>query len=315
MTATVQLSSLQIGKELADGGQGRVFELLNRPHQVLKMYHNPAHPGFDAGGLVRLVAERDTISHAGRVADDFAAWPAEVVLKGARTVGFLMLRVPKQFSLRIGRGERLADLSYLATAPKPIWGPVSLPSHSEKLGILRDLAGVVDALHGRGIVLGDISFANVLWTVMPKPRVLLLDCDGMRLEGRRSVLPQADTLDWEDPYVARGAEPTRDQDRYKLALAVLRVLSSSLNRRLDGRPLEPGLLGANPSGVQDLLGKAAGAAGTRPAASEWVTALSDRAMQPVLAPGSRRRIDMPKPKPGLLASGGPRQFRPVQPPS
>ncbi|GAA2756165.1 hypothetical protein GCM10009872_15250 [Actinopolymorpha rutila] len=225
-----------------------------------------------------------------------------------------MRRVPKQFSLKIGQGERLADLSYLATAPKPIWGPVSLPSHSEKLGILRDLAGVVDTLHRRGIVLGDISFANVLWTVTPRPGVMLLDCDGMRLEGRTSVLPQADTLDWDDPYVVRGAEPTRDQDRYKLALAVLRVLCASLNRRLDGRPLDPALLGANPSGVQDLLSKAAGAAGTRPAASEWMTALSDRVMQPVLAPASRRRIDMPKPKPDLLASGGPRQFRPVQPP-
>jgi hypothetical protein len=185
----------------------------------------------------------------------------------------------------------------------------------EKLQIVRDLAGTVDALHARDIVLGDISFANVLWSGGQHPRVMLLDCDGMRRQGQSSVLPQADTIDWDDPLVGQGRGPTPDQDRYKLALAILRVVTT----RLDARPgvALPNLSGLGPAGprIDGLLAQAAGPAGTRPAAAEWLSALSNRQMQPVGPVGTRRPLDAPAPQPGMLVTGqGHRHSRPVTAP-
>lgn len=301
MTA-VQLSTLRIGDQLDDGGQGVVFALLDRPGQVLKRYHNPDDPQFNAAALRRLVAARDSITYAGRPVEKFAAWPSAVVIDGSKTVGFLMPRVPEdEFMLQIRSSRRLANLSYLAQVPPPLWGSVELPDDAEKLQILRFLAGVVEALHNRGIVLGDISFGNVLWARGGEPRVMVIDCDGMRSEGGVSVLPPVDTIDWDDPKAGRGAAPSKDQDRYKLAMAVLRVVS----RTLDARPEDSGdhdfsQLGPAGGRIKALLVEASGSAGSRPVAAKWVAALSDRQTRPIPTGTSRRPIDAPPPQPSLL---------------
>lgn len=298
---TVQLSSLRIGDRLADGGQGVVYELLDRPGELFKRYHNPDDPQFNPTALSQLVAARDSITYAGLPVEEFAAWPSAVIVDGSKTVGFLMPRVPEEFMLRIGRSQRLADLSYLAQEPRPLWGSVELPDLAEKLQILRYLAGVVDALHGRGIVLGDMSFANVLWATRPEPRVMIINCDSMRFEGGVSVLPSADKVGWDDPRADPGATPSKDQDRYKLALAILRVAS----RNLHVRPEDPAArdlsyLGSVGARLQVLFGAAAGPSSLRPAAFEWVAALSDRQTQPIRIGTSRRPIDAPPPPPSLL---------------
>ncbi|MER7609608.1 hypothetical protein [Nocardioides sp. NPDC127503] len=314
MTAPVQLSSLNLGDQLAEGGQGAVHELLDQPELVFKRYLYPDSPAFRPDALQRLVDCRPSIAFSGRSVDEFAAWPTAVVNDGTRTVGFLMRRVPTGFTLAIGGKVLLADLSYLATEPKPIWGDVDLPGMSEKVQVLQHLAGAVDAFHARQIVVGDISYANVLWSRDPQPRVMLIDCDGMRHAGMESVLPQADTPDWEDPMPPAGYAPGPDQDRYKLALAVRRVLTSSLDARLTSSSPDLSEVGGAGPKLEALLARAAGPAGTRPSAREWFDALSGRATQPVRQ-GERREIDAPAARPDLLTSStSERKFRPVTPP-
>jgi hypothetical protein len=307
---TVQVSSLNIGRQIADGGQGAVYEIVGAPQNVMKRYHNPDDRQFDANALRRMVSERDSITYQGRAVDDFAAWPKATVMDGHKPIGFVMQRVVEAFTIEIAGRTRLADMSYLAAEPRPMWGPIVLPDFNAKLQILRELAGVVSALHARGTVLGDISFANVLWAGGGRNSVMLLDCDGMQFEGQPSVLPQADTIDWDDPLAPPGGQPTLDQDRYKLALAVLRVLS----RQLDARPATHGhdltTFGQINPQLNVLMTRAAGPVGTRPSAAEWQAALSDRLTQPVLPTGPRRTLEAPDPKPEMLGASA-RTFRPV----
>ncbi|WP_159081269.1 hypothetical protein [Nocardioides sediminis] len=301
-----------MGPQIADGGQGAVYELAGTPSNVMKRYHNPDDAQFDGQALQLMVAERNSVRHQGKAVDEFAAWPKAVVVDGAKPIGFVMQRVVKAFTLEIAGRVRLADMSYLAAEPRPMWGPVSLPPLEDKLQILRDLAGIVSSLHASGTVLGDISFANVLWAGSGRNQVLLLDCDGMQFKGRSSVLPQADTIDWNDPQASPGAPPTMDQDRYKLALAILRVLTRSLDARPAVRGLDVSGLGHLGAPVSGMMARAAGPAGTRPTAAEWQAALSDRATQPVLPAGPRRALDAPEAKPEMLGVT-PRTFVPVKP--
>ena len=311
----VQLDSLTLGEALATGGQGTVFALKNQLSSVFKQYHNPANPEFNEQALAWLVAERTRISFEGRAVDEWAAWPSAVVKDGAQTVGFLMRRVPAEFTIAINGQAKLADLSFLASKPRPLWAQVPLPSDEECVQLIHHLAGAMRALHQRSVVIGDISFLNVVWARTPSPRVMLLDCDGMRRGTDPPVLPQAETLDWEDPLARPNSPPTIERDRYKLALAVMRVLT----RDLEAKPTPTisaqlrGLSGPSADRVLTLLRMAAGPLESRPSASDWIAALSMRDSVPVSMP-SRRKIDSPPSKPELLGER-PRSYRPVQPPS
>ena len=310
----MELSQLQIAEELDDGGQAKVFALSDNPHLVLKRYHNPDHQGMHRPTLHELLSMRSALNAMGMPVDRWAAWPLEPVEDAGKLVGFLMPRVGSSFMIEVGGRSRLANLSYLAQEPRPIWGAVRLPSQEVRVRILVTLAGTMQALHDRSLVIGDLSFGNILWSEGPPASVFLLDCDGIRPEGRPPVLPQADTLDWADPQASKGTSPDKDRDRYKLALAVLRVLSRRLdayptpNEGHDLRDTAPEIAGA----VDGLLRRAAGPVGSRPTAAQWRLALEARTTIPVTPPVPRTNTTGPPPKPELLQGrGGERKWRSV----
>src|SRR5215467_11862284 len=101
----VRLDQLRVGELLAEGGEGRVFELPSQPHLVLKRYRRPTRRDF----LEEIVAWPDGIASPElvqrvRVA---TAWPAVTVLTGATDAGepadgagVLLPRAPRHFALR-----------------------------------------------------------------------------------------------------------------------------------------------------------------------------------------------------------------------
>ncbi|ATQ31569.1 hypothetical protein CS378_24360 [Rhodococcus ruber] len=314
MNAT-NLATLKLGPKLGDGGQGAVYELADDPARVFKRYHSPSGPGFAASTLDALIGMRGKLSNGGRPVDEWAAWPSSVVRDAQTVVGFLMPRVPTEFTFQAHGKRRLSELGVLlAKKSSPLFAGVTLPTLEERIAILRSLARAVGVLHEHRIVIGDLSFANIFWSLSPEPRVMLIDCDGMRPDGLPPVLPQAETPDWDDPFAAPRTAPTFDRDCYKLALAVMRVLGGEIDCRpteLDGLAFD-GVEKAMDHRLRELLRQAAGPEGTRPSARVWETALSDRVTVPV-QPTMRRTVAAPKPKPELLGTGE-RKFRPVTPP-
>jgi hypothetical protein len=315
LVSTVDVRSLTIGEVLGSGGQADVLALENDPSLAFKRYHDPDHPQLNPNALRRLIAARESITYDGRAVDEFAAWPTAEVVDRSKTIGLLMRRIPNEFMLQMGGKTRPAELSYIATPPKPIWGSVKLPDLRQRIEIVRQFALAMDALHQRSLVLGDVSFLNVLWACRPSPRIMLLDCDGMRYEGERPVLPQPDSVDWNDPQATPGSEPDLDRDRYKLALAALRVLTTRLDVRPTSKQSLPEVEQPIRGLCEPLMAKAAGTVGTRPKASEWANALSGREYRPVRPIGPPRKDDAPLPKPDLIFDPNePRQYRPIKPP-
>jgi hypothetical protein len=310
----IQLNRLRLGEVIETGGQGMVYAVEDPPNTAFKRYHKPSDPLFNEQALAWLVEERTSISLAGVPVDEWAAWPTTVVRDGARTVGFLMPLVPPDFYITIGGKPKLAHLHFVASTPGVMWADVPLPSDEQCVQLVAHLAGAVRALHHRGAVIGDISFGNIVWASAPRPRVMLLDCDGMRRGTRPPVLPQAETPDWVDPLAPPNTPPTSDRDCYKLALAVMRVLTRDLTAAPTPQTTARlrGLSGPDADRVLALLRAAAGPAGSRPKASEWVAALSARESVAVGRP-TPRTIDAPPAKPELLGDQ-PRTYRPVDPP-
>lgn len=200
----------------------------------------------------------------------------------------------------------LADLARRAPADRPVvsapaaeggLGAVAQPSPAERYALVVAVLGLFRWLHALGLVVGDVSHANVLWTVRPGPAPYLLDCDGVRVVGRPPVLEQADTPDWHDPLAASGTA-TVDSDRYKAALVAGRVLSQD-PYVTPGKPLRPlsGVLDdRRADAVRVLWEQASGARGTRPHLAQWCTALAGRDTIRLIAaePGPKPVVDRSK---------------------
>lgn len=298
--------SIRVGSLLAEGGEGRVFELPLQPHLVFKEYRRAA----DRAHLEDLVRWPDCGDPEllSRVRSS-ASWPDALVERGgpvsARAddaVGVLVARAPRRFSVRHRDGTtRLATLSYLTADPayREVAYGLSLPSPftPERLGLVYALARVLEAFESLdpGVGHGDLSAKNVLWSLQRGPEVFLIDCDNcerygpsgrpLSVEGRRRAM----TPNWDDPAVPAGSNPELSSDRYSMALIFLRVVGAAnfpvqARQRQGGTvsidfPIPPGyarevLLGPG-SLLWDLCarGLSTEAPGMRPSPSDWVAAL------------------------------------------
>ncbi len=213
----IWLEDLRIGDLLAEGGEGRVFELPLQPHLVIKRYRRPSARQF----LDDLVAWPDRVTDAGLAARVRAAtaWPAATVMEANGSApgslapaaaptaaalpaaappghpaptaaalpvaaGVLLPRAPRRFALRHRDGTtRLATLSYLTADPAhgAVAYGLSLPEPAgpERLGLVYALARVLEAFESTDPVVGhgDLSSKNVLWSLQRGPEVFVIDCD------------------------------------------------------------------------------------------------------------------------------------------
>ena len=270
----LQKSDLQLEAQLGLGGQGTVHDLSGQgTGLVYKEYLVPGEVnGAELRALVALPGRMDVTDRDVLLTQ--TAWPRNLVLDGGTVTGFLMPKVPVPFWWASATGPRLMELQYLLFPPKPLWSSITLPDAQGRLKLARRVASLFQLLHGQGIVVGDVSMANLLWS--EQGDVYLLDCDGTRRHGHLPVTPQPETPDWDDPHQP-GTGPDLDTDRYKLALLISRILTFNYGYRPGGPPaFVPGLPSRVVTEVTTRLVAAAGPRGTRPDAAQWSLALSDR---------------------------------------
>ncbi|WP_331449198.1 hypothetical protein [Streptomyces prasinus] len=287
--ADVARSSLALGERIGSGGQGDVHAITGGP-LLFKEYKDPSK--VNGAALADLVGFRQGLGQADRSRlDTLAAWPLCRVVESGRTLGFLMRRAPARMTWRTATGvTKLLELQYLIRPSKAAWQDVVQPTPEQRRALALACVEAIGWLHDAGLVIGDISQANVLWSLSPEPSVHFLDCDGFRQVGRAAVQAQAATPDWNDP-LAPSTDATVDTDAYKTALVAGRIVSQQ-PYVIPSQDLHfvPGCLnGRQSDGVRRLFAQAAGERGTRPRPSEWQTALSNRGVITLTAAAPRAR--------------------------
>jgi len=250
----LRVSALRLGQLVAEGGEGRVFEVLAgppelAPRSVYKQLRCP-RPVAELTSLVAfpsLLASRGAPLAARALSS--SAWPLSSVVGDDPSValGTVMPRAPAEFWLRHRDGtKRLTTLSYLATDPERIAVAYGVlmppPGAAERVALVYALARLLEAWQNEPplprVVHGDLSAKNVLWSLQPAPAVYVLDCDGASVRcgpdeigdevpGSGDRRPRATTPNWDDPSLPRGAPPTRTSDRYMLGITFLRVVGAA----------------------------------------------------------------------------------------
>lgn len=238
-TATIKRSCLGAMEELDSGNFGTVYRL---QELIFEGFADLAYKQFstnldaaEIANLTDLVDFRSGLSAGNRaILDDAAAWPLCLVTDRGTVCGFLMQLIPSVFF-----GQQLLPSKRTVTLPVKCQWLVVDPGKADSAGIdvpraddlparlvlCAKLCHLLGVLHRAGIVYGDLSLNNVMFSAATPPRIMVVDCDAAQ-SPRSPRITQAHTPDWVPPEsVAGGAAQDIETDRYKLALFILRVLS------------------------------------------------------------------------------------------
>ncbi|MFS8201875.1 hypothetical protein ACLVWQ_24665 [Streptomyces sp. CWNU-52B] len=316
--------------QLGRGGQGTVYRVPDPPGRftgadiVYKEFHEPQKTDSDV--LYDMLVFREELSRSHRhdwaFMDARLTWPLAMIYMGSRptrlkpslnsgmqVTGFLMPRIKPEYQISnaVLGCTKAQDMAFLLNEDA-FTTRIGLPVGDEdRLGLLFDLAGLLTRLHRHGVIVGDLSPKNVLFTLVPKPNCLLIDCDSMRLRGR-DVLAQVETDAWEVPEAAKA---TAASDSYKFGLIATRVF----NR--DQHSTDLSGLRAVSSGLANLAERARNTdPRSRPALEEWPRvlkqALAERKQKapfgrPYVPPPGRpvgQQFPAPPPRPRPAAAAG-----------
>lgn len=235
----VDLAEVQVGTELGSGGQATVHEchVAGRENEQLlfKKYRGSVAAAIDVEALTALVAWPASLSKRERaIVARASSWPDSIVSDpSGQVVGVLLPRAPQHFfydaaaqsSTNGSTTPKLRELGNLILESRSRKIGMTSLSTEATLGMLQELASLLAVFHRRGVVHGDISMRNVLWSPEDGGSCYLLDCDGAALHGRSAGEQPAMTLGWTDPRVIDNEidRPDQDSDLYALAAAVYRA--------------------------------------------------------------------------------------------
>lgn len=246
---TIAESALGSRFEIGAGGMAKVFSLPNffLPEDpggkwVYKKFRSKVRPVMPYG-LRSLVKLFEGFEPKQRLAfEKTFNWPVRVVIDdgdGAAGVILPLLSDELFVDLHLSSGatkRKPAELQFLFQT-SAYCAKVGIPflDDQQRRAICRSLCYAMGLLDRVGVVYGDLSARNVLYRISPRPGVKLVDCDAVRPHGSAAALgQQPHSPDWEPPE-AIAAKQRRDSrgysiqsketDRYKLGLAILRILT------------------------------------------------------------------------------------------
>ena len=277
----IDSSILNKRRELGKGGFGIVYEvetpakLVGEPTCAFKEYLQ-AGPD-ELANLQVLVDFRNGMSEPDRdVLDHYTTWPLDTVVDNGSVVGFLMRLVPQHFietsiAQVAGTASTMRSLSWLAKPGHARNNGGTVVEETDILARLRYcawMAHVMQFLHARNMVYGDLSVTNILWSTSEDEPIMFIDMDPVRIESRSPAIPQANSPNMESPEKRLDGQSEQDEytDRYKLALLIYFVLASKT---------KPSRNLSHVTGMIDAAGLGMLAAGlsadkaTRPSAMDW----------------------------------------------
>ena len=158
---------LHLGKELAKGGEGRIYEVHGEPDLVAKVYLHPP----DARKCKKLLA---MIGLGDRELRSIAVWPKEVLFdpRSKAPMGILMERIKEPRHLH----ELYNPSLRFETFPRASWKFL--------VHVAINLADAVRTVHDAGMVIGDINEKSSICA--HDGTVRFIDCDSFQVGDPRS---------------------------------------------------------------------------------------------------------------------------------
>jgi DNA-binding helix-hairpin-helix protein with protein kinase domain len=204
-----------LAARLGGGRQGTIREVVDEPHLAAKIYATE----FRASGKVAPHLKVDARTWLDRDRCPRLAWPVAELRDERAAVGLLMIRFP----------EGWRELDSMLSSKDRTEIDVSL-SWRDLVAIAISLAELVDLVHERGWIVGDLSSNNVL--VDNNCRAALVDCDDMIPVGQdvaRSPLTTNDYGAWELLSQRSPGAFSFHTDAWSLAILIIQLLQDGVH--------------------------------------------------------------------------------------
>ena len=217
---------IKLGKEIAKGGEGTVFNVQDNKKQVVKLYNEEFLESRKFSKLKIMTSlYNDNIGK-------FAAWPRIIVYNNNKPCGFIM----EKFSDSIEIHELYGSGSRKKYFPNANWRFL--------VHTARNLASAVETLHRKNIIIGDINQGNIL--VNKQAMVKFIDCDSYQIEsGNDLFLCEVGVPEYTPPELQsksfRDTRRTFNHDNFGLAVLIFKILMMGRHPYSgDGAPSEIG---------------------------------------------------------------------------
>lgn len=199
-----------LGRSIARGGEGAVYELVGRSDVVAKVYHEApsADRAQKLGAMPHLRNDR---------IERLAAWPLDILREApsATPIGFLMPKVADRKDIH------------------NLYGPKSRKSEFPRADwrfLVRTAANVARAfhvVHDIGAVIGDVNHSGIL--VGQDATVRLIDCDSFQIAlGTKRYECEVGTPDFTPPELQsrpfKGIIRTTNHDAFGLGVLIFQLL-------------------------------------------------------------------------------------------
>ncbi|WP_293313809.1 tetratricopeptide repeat protein [Microcoleus sp. PH2017_08_TRC_O_A] len=163
---------IDLGSEIARGGEGAIHPYRRDPSLVMKIYHAEKLKDIDSDKLQLMLANPPDDSVKKNHGCVSIAWPVDLLLSidgSEQIMGFLMPRVPMQ------QVRPIHDYYSPKTRREKNLGFNYLSLHRTA----RNFAGAMSALHAKQYVIGDVNESNIL--VYDTAIVTLVDTDSFQV--------------------------------------------------------------------------------------------------------------------------------------
>ena len=305
MISTVNIKKLGPRTFLGGGNEAQVYALDKQNGIALKLYKPAVIAELNKSSLLALIDTIEKMEQDSKhIVRSRAALPIELVEDSGSWVGFTMPLLPQSFFALHGVRAKpqtveldwnRLTMSHKWTLNPNIYSEVPTPSEQQLLEIAISLAETVDVLHRHGIVIGDISGRNLLWTLTPKPATYFLDTDSFRLWKQQGTTVPKETDGWRDPTL-KGQPTNQSSDLFKMTLAITRSFFNS-DFGLSSIKNPPHSMTNISQKIFDFSKTALSYQKNRPSASEWLTILRQLAQEKLLEGRPIiEKPDPPKPK-------------------
>lgn len=288
-TAVTDRSGLEpLGPPLSkgDGESIMIAPVGDNPHLLFKQYRPGEGTSADDGDrLDRLIAiTRRLDARARQQLASASCWPVSRVIEKGRTVGVLLPRAPDKFNaaLRsltgIGQRKPLAVDWLAKSSDQQAERGLPRASFDQRIKVCRDIAAVAAILEQEGIVYGDWSYANALWSITDFSGYLI-DVDACAFGSR----PWVATPNWDDPLTPQGTPVDGNTDRYRLAIMVARCLTGERDVAAALDEARAQSLAASRPGIGQVLTRAVNARSrsARPTVAEILQSLTQQPLSNV----------------------------------
>ena len=289
----VEITSLGHLTHLNTGGEGIVYKCSQYPDKAFKLYKKEVEHEIDLVALEKSVQIFHALPSGERPHfEERTAWPETIVTEAGIPVGFLMPLLKDEMYCIYGAVTENSAITQLREwqflAYRKHWKNPNIatnlqePSKKQLLELIIDFSKTVKLMHQHQLVIGDISFRNILWCTEGYLKTVLIDCDGIRHEGMRGPLAAKQTPDWID-FDRQTGSTDRMTDLFKLGLANYRgYFGAGAGYPSDEQP--PELSTAADQAIFDLS-KRATFSPAKPSATEWCNTL-----EPILKQMQQEKI-------------------------